>query len=155
MAEKTFCDTKYEDREKLMMEKEPDSSFSHYACQIVLEKEAESLKLTRSRLAYTSHSQNDNKDISRTTNLFLMKPLRISGGMISGHSQNYTNLEVQQCIPLQHNELTNVAIQGHQGKQQQQHNQPPYYKKNQQQQQKLLSKPWQGKKMWKKTDEED
>ena len=75
-----------------MMEKEPDSSFSHSACPIVLEKEAESLKLARSRLADTCHSHNDNRDISGTTNLFPMKPHRISGGMISGLSQNYTNL---------------------------------------------------------------
>ena len=79
---------------------------------MVLEKEVESLKLTRSRLADTSNSQNDNKDISGATNLFRLETHRINEGMISGHSQIYTNLEVQQCIPLQHNELTNVAIQG-------------------------------------------
>ena len=44
---KQFATLKYEDREKLMMEKAPDSSFSHSACQIVVEKEAESLKMIR------------------------------------------------------------------------------------------------------------
>ena len=32
--------------------------------------------------------------------------------MITGHSHNYTNLEVQHFIPLQYNKLTNVVIQG-------------------------------------------
>ena len=51
---KHFATLKYEDRDKLMKEKEPDSSsFSHPACQIVLEKEAKSLKNTRSLLADT------------------------------------------------------------------------------------------------------
>ena len=35
---KQFATLKYEDREKLMTEKEPDFSFSHSTCQIVLEK---------------------------------------------------------------------------------------------------------------------
>ena len=42
---KQFATLKYKDREKLVMEKKPDSSFSHSGCQIVLEKEAESLKV--------------------------------------------------------------------------------------------------------------
>ena len=58
MVEKTIP-LKYEDREKLMTEKESDSSFSHSACQMVLEKEAESLKVLRSRLADESLYQTD------------------------------------------------------------------------------------------------
>ena len=65
---KHFATLKYEDREKLMMEREPDATFSHSACQIVLEKEAESLKNTRSRLADTVPSHNDNHDINGMIN---------------------------------------------------------------------------------------
>ena len=99
-----------------MMEKEHDSSFSHSACQIVLVKEAESLKITRSSLVDICHSHNDSRDINGMTNRFPMELHRTSGGMISGHSHIYTNLAVQQCIPLQRNELTNVGIQGHHAK---------------------------------------
>ena len=155
MVEKTFLTLKYEDREKLIKEKGPDSFFSHSACQIVFEKEAEILKLPRSCLADTTHSHNDNTDISGTTNLFPMEPHRISGGMISGHSQNYTNLEVQQCIHLQHNELTNVVIQGSSWKAATATQSTSFPQKKQQQQQKPFSKPWQGKKTWKKMGEED
>ena len=93
---------------------EPDSSFSHSACQIVPEKEVECLKITRSRLVDVCHSHNDKdiKDINRTTSLFPMEPHRTNGGMVSGHLQTYTNLEVQQYTPLRHNDLIkNVAIQ--------------------------------------------
>ena len=47
---KQFATVKYEDREKLMLEKVPDSTFSHSACQIyiVLEKKVESLQTKRS-----------------------------------------------------------------------------------------------------------
>ena len=106
---KHFATLKYEDRGKLMTEKEPDfSSFSHPACQIVLEKEAESLKNTRSRLADTVPSQNDNQDINGMMNIFPMKPHRTEEGMISGQK---INLEVQQYTPLQYNELKNVVTQ--------------------------------------------
>ena len=47
-----------------MIEKGPYSSPSHPECQMVLEKEAESLKVSRSRLADKHPSHNDNKDIS-------------------------------------------------------------------------------------------
>ena len=99
MVEKYFAILKYQDREILMMEKELDFSFS-LSLSDSLEREAESLKLTRSHLADISHSHNNNKDISGTTNLFPMEPHRISGVIISGHSQNYTNLGVEQCIWL-------------------------------------------------------
>ena len=56
---KQFATLKYEDREKLMTEKESDSLFSHSVCQIVLEKEAENLKVLRSRLADESLYHND------------------------------------------------------------------------------------------------
>ena len=42
-----------------MTEKEPDSSFFHSACQIVLEKEAEGLKVLRSRWTDKSLYHND------------------------------------------------------------------------------------------------
>ena len=64
---------KYEYREKLMMEKEPHSSFSHPASQIVLEKEVESLKNVRNRLADTVPSQNNHQDINGMMNLFLLE----------------------------------------------------------------------------------
>ena len=48
---KQFATLKYEDREKLMSERESDSSFSNSACQTLLEKEAENLKMLRSRWA--------------------------------------------------------------------------------------------------------
>ena len=38
-----------------------------------------------------------------------MEPHRTNGGMISGQNNN---LEVQQCIPLQHNELKNFVVKG-------------------------------------------
>ena len=41
-----------------------------------------------------------------------MEPHNTNGGMMPGRSKNYTNLEVQHFIPLQHNELTNIVIQG-------------------------------------------
>ena len=78
----------------------------------MLETEAESLKQTRRRLADSSHLPNDDKGISGTTSLFPMEPHKINGGMLSGHLQHYTNLEVQQYTPLRHNDLTNVVIQG-------------------------------------------
>ena len=59
-----------------------------------------------------SHNGKDNKDINGTTSLFPMEPRRTNGGMVSGHLQTYTNLEVQQYTPLRHNKSTNVVIQG-------------------------------------------
>ena len=93
---KHFATLKYEDREKLMMEKEPDSSLSHPACQIVLEKEAESLKNTRSLLADTVPYQNDRLDINRMMNVFPMEPHRPIGGTISGQNNNH---EATKCFP--------------------------------------------------------
>ena len=102
---KKFATLKYEDREKLMTEKEPDSSFSHSACQIVLEEKAESLKVKRSRLADPCLSHNDNT----TKNLFPMETHRIKRGMFSGHY----NQEVQMLSPQhQSADLSNIVIQG-------------------------------------------
>ena len=139
-----------------MMGKEPDSSFSHSACQIELEKKAESLKMKTSCLADVGLSQNEKetRDINRITNLFLMEPHRINGGMISGHLQTHTNIEVQPFTLLrQNNDLTNVVIQGNQGK----IHHPSSHNKVQQQQQQQRnphSKPWQGRKTRKKMDED-
>jgi hypothetical protein len=83
---------------KAMMENKPDSSFSHSACQIVLAKAAESLKITRSRLADVCHSHNNKgiKGINGTTSL-CPEPHRINGGMIAGHLQAYTVLPGYPC----------------------------------------------------------
>ena len=94
---KHFATLKYEDRDKLMKEKEPDSSsFSHPACQIVLEKEAKSLKNTRSLLADTVPYQNDRLDINGMMNVFPMEPHRPIGGTISGQNKNH---EATKCLP--------------------------------------------------------
>ena len=95
---------KYEDRKKLMMEKEPDSSFSHSACQIVLEKEAESLKLKRSRLADTFLSHNDT-----TNNLFPMEPHKPKSGVLSGQNNQGVNVFTLQ---QQTQDFANVVNQG-------------------------------------------
>ena len=80
-----------------MMEKEPDSmsscSISHSACQIVLEKEAESLRNTRSLLADTVPYQNDKHDINGMMNVFPMEPHRPNGGTISGQHNNQENMQ--------------------------------------------------------------
>ena len=67
---KQFATLKYEDRKKLMVEKEPDSTLSHSDCQMLLEKEAESLKQIRSRWADKRLSHNDTAEV----NLFPMEP---------------------------------------------------------------------------------
>ena len=76
-----------------MMEKGPDSSPSHPECQMVIEKEAESLKISRSRLADKDPSHNDNnnnnKDISGKMFLFPLEPNKGVGGMISGQNNNH------------------------------------------------------------------
>ena len=85
-----------------MTEKEPDSStfcsISHSACQIVLEKEAESLRKTRSLLADTAPYQKDKHDIEGMMNIFPMEPHRPNGGTISGHHNNQEN--AQHLLPL-------------------------------------------------------
>ena len=73
----------------------------------MLEKEAESLKITRNRLADKVPSQNDNRDINGMILLFPMEPHRTNGGMISGQNNNH---EDQQCTPP-NNKLTNVVSQ--------------------------------------------
>ena len=90
---------------------EPDSSFSHSACQVVLEKEAESLKMKRSHLADTILSLNDKtiKEKNGTNSLFPMEPHRINGGMLSGNN----NQEVQLfSLHQQNKDFTNVVTQG-------------------------------------------
>ena len=75
------------------MEKAPNSSFSHSACQIVLEEKAESLKAKRSRLADPCLSHNDNNN-SNTKSLFPMEPHRrgvTSGGTSSQVFHGKTN----------------------------------------------------------------
>ena len=75
-----------------------DSSSSHPEFQMVLEKEAESLKILRSRLAdkFPYHSD-DNLDTNREKILFPMEPNRGVGGMISSLNNNHQEL---QCKPL-------------------------------------------------------
>ena len=102
---KQFAVLKYEDREKLLVEKELDSTFSHSACQIVLEKKAESLRMKINRLADPCLSHNDNT----TNNLFPMEPNQIKRGMFSGHyNQEVQTLSLQQ----QSIDASNVVIQG-------------------------------------------
>ena len=128
------------------MEKANDSSISHSACQILLEIEAESLKQTRSRMTDSSLSS-DNMGIKGTASLFPTEPHKINGGMIPRCSENYTNQEVQQPVPLHFNELKNVVVQGSSRKtrettfsqKKQQYSQQQHYKK--QQTQKPYSKP--------------
>ena len=102
---KQIATLKYEYRKKLSLEKEPDSTFSHSACQIVLEKKAESLRTKRSRLADPCLSHNDNP----TNSLFPMEPHRIKIGMFYGHfNQEVQSLSLQQ----QSNDKSSVVIQG-------------------------------------------
>ena len=91
------------------MEKEPDYSFSHSACQIVLEKEAESLKVLRSRLADESLYQTD-KATNRRSNPSPTEPLNTKRGKSSGHSIP----EVLSITTLQqaNEDSTNVVTQG-------------------------------------------
>ena len=92
-----------------MMEKGPDSFSSHPECQMVLEKEVESLKISRSRLADKdpSHNDNNNKDNSRKMFLFPLEPNKGVGGMISGQNNNHQDLH---CKP-QNIEFPNVITQ--------------------------------------------
>ena len=94
---KHFATLKYEDREKLMAIKDSDSSSSHPEFQMVLEKEAEGLKILRSRLADKFPYQTDsNRDIDGNKTLFPMETNRGLGGTISGL---YYNLQELQCKP--------------------------------------------------------
>ena len=85
-----------------MTEKESDSSLSHSACQIVLEKKAERLKAKRSRLADPCLSHNDNSNKS-TKSLFPIEP----------HRRGMDNQETQ-ILPLkkQATDFSNVVTQG-------------------------------------------
>ena len=85
-----------------MMEKEP--AFSHSACQIVLEKKAESLRTKRNRLADLGLSHNE-----KTTNLFPMEPHRTKKGMFENHSNQETQMPP---FKKQSNNTSNVVTQG-------------------------------------------
>ena len=99
---KQIATLKYEYRKKLSLEKEPDSTFSHSACQIVLEKKAESLRTKRSHLADPCLSHNDYP----TNSLFPMEPHRIKRGMFYGHfNQEVQSLSLQQKF----NDTSNVG----------------------------------------------
>ena len=75
-----------------------DSSSSHPEFQMVLEREAESLKILRSHLADKFPYHNDNSlDIDGNKTLFPMEPNRGLGGTISGLYYNHQEL---QCKPL-------------------------------------------------------
>ena len=108
---KHFATLKYEDREKLLMGKEPDSitscSISHSDCQTVLEKEAESLRITRSLLADTDPNQKDMFDIEGMRNIFPMEPHRPIGGTISGH---HYNQEKTRLIPTLNTSVIQESI---------------------------------------------
>ena len=87
-----------------MLEKVPDSTFSHSACHIVLERKAESLRTKRNRLADLGLSHNE-----KTINLFPMEPYRTKKGMFEKHF----NQEVQlPSFKKQSNDSSNVVIQG-------------------------------------------
>ena len=93
---KHFATLKYEDRKKLLAKKESDSSSSHPEFQMVLEKEAESLKISRSRLADKNPYHNDNiLDINGDKTLFPMEPNRGLGGTISSLYYNHQELQFQ------------------------------------------------------------
>ena len=87
-----------------MSEKVPDSTFSHSACQIVLEKKAESLRTKRNRLADLGLSHNE-----KTTNLFPMEPHRTKKGMFENHSNQETQMPP---FKKQSNNTSNVVTQG-------------------------------------------
>ena len=128
-----------------MVEKEPDSTLSHSDCQMVIEKEAESLKQIRSRWADTCLSHNDTAE----ANLFPMEPHNPKRGKISGHNNPEVNSFTLQQKTL---DFANVVNQGYQGE-----NFIPcftYKKKQQQPQRQQQQKPWQ-KKSWKKWNEEE
>ena len=81
-----------------MAKKESDPSSSHPEFQMVLEKEAESLKISRSRLADKNPYHNDDTlDINGDKTLFPMEPNRGLGGTISGL---YHNHQEPQCKPF-------------------------------------------------------
>ena len=95
---KHFAQLKYEDRETLMVEKEPDSSPSHPEFQMVLEKEAGCLKTLRSRLADKFPYQTDsNQDIEGNKTLFPMETNRGLGGTISGLHCNLQEIQSKLC----------------------------------------------------------
>ena len=91
-----------------MLEKVPDSTFSHSACQIVREKKAESLRTKRNRLADLGLSHNDN-----TKNLFPMEPYRTNSSLKKDMFEKHFNQEVQlSSLQKQSNDSSNVVIQG-------------------------------------------
>ena len=91
----------------LMSEKESDSSFSKSACQTLLEKEAENLKVMRSRWADESLSPTD-KAIKRSNPH--LEPLQIQRGKKSRHN----NPRVLSITNLHHTkrDSLNVVTQG-------------------------------------------
>ena len=131
---KQLATLKYEDRDKQMTEKRPDSSFSHSACQIVLEKEAENLKMKRSRLADTSTPTQTGQPYSQW-NLTNQKEVCYPGITI----KKFMFL----LFSIKPKTLQMLSIRGYQGKTTSQAS------VNQQQR-----KPWQGK-AWKKQNEEE
>ena len=144
MVKKTVRNVKNPGPQKVNDGKRTRFSFSHSACQIVLEKKAESLRLKRSRLADPCLSHNDNT----TKNLFPMEPHRTKRGMLSRHYNQEVLLRSNPQI------YQMLSFRGYLGK-----NFIPgfsYKNKNQPQQKQKQqgAQPWQ-KKTWKKKDEED
>ena len=103
---KHFTTLKYEDREKLMLQKVPDSACSYSACQIVLEKEVESLKQKRSCLADMCFSHNDTNE----TILFPMEPHKPKRGMFSGHNNQEANAFILQQQTQDFANVVNLGI---------------------------------------------
>ena len=96
---------------------------------MVLEKEAESLKILRSRLADKNPYHNDDiLDINGDKTLFPMEPNRGLGGTIS--SLNYNHQELQ-CKPF-NIEILMSLLRKQSGRQQQQQQQQQYSNKQQQ-----------------------
>ena len=138
-----------------MLEKEPDSTFSHSACQLVLEKKAESLKTKRNRLADPCLSHNN----TPTNKLFPMEPHRSKRGMFHGQFNQRVHKSSRQ---QKSNVSSNVVIQGlswekfHPGILLQKPTATATAKHKQQQQQKKQgAKPWHQKRSWRKQDEEE
>ena len=92
-----------------MSEKESDSSFSNSACQTLLEKEVESLKVMRSRWADEFLYPTD-KATKRRSNPPHSEPLNTKRGKLSGHN----NPEVLSITNLHHanEDSLNVVAQG-------------------------------------------
>ena len=103
MAKKAFRHFKIQ-RSRKVNDGKPVSSFSHSACQIVLEKKAESLRTKRNRLADLGLSHNE-----KTANLFPMEPYRTKKGMFENHSSQEAQLPP---FKKQSNNASNVVTQG-------------------------------------------